>query len=228
MSPSYAMVPEEGSQDEGQDSFVGGRPKLPAGVQVPRCTLCGASQTFFFQIAFPPDQAWAGHSIAVFACTACADENRLIPEMVSGRLAGTDVSAAFLAAYQRNFRFLVFKTEETSLVAGYSERVRFRPVRLTLGAASSLGQVGGSPHWISDDETPGSVASSSPVFLLQLSPDVEFETVAGAPRQMEIGLDGTPEESPDEFYRLFIGNATYLFGPSKRTQDGVYAVTQVE
>lgn len=227
MSASYAMVPEDGVQDGRQDSFMGGRPKLAAGVEVPRCTLCGGSQTFFLQIAFPPDQAWAGHSIAVFACTTCAVENRLIPEMVSGRLAGADVSGAFLAAYQRNFRFLVFKTEAANLVAGYSERVRFRPVRLQPGAASSSGQVGGSPHWLLEDETPGSLASSSPVFLLQLSSNVEYETVTGAPRQMEIGLDGTPEQSPDVFYRLFIGNTTYLFGPSKPTQDGVYAVTQV-
>jgi hypothetical protein len=227
MSKRYGIAVADGRQTGSEDSFVGGKPKLPAGVQIPECALCGETQTFFIQLAFPSDHEWAEHSVAVFACTSCADENYLIPEMLPESLPGAQVSAAFLATYQKNFRVLVIETQSGRLSDEYDERVRFHPVRIVPGAQSSLGHVGGDPSWLLTDETPGSLAASPPVFLVQLNPSVQFETVVGAPHQREIGLDGTPESSPDSFYRLFVGNATYVFGAQRPSQDAVYVVTQV-
>ena len=56
-------------------SFVGGYPRIPSESGLPECRLCRSRQTFFFQVAFPPEHPWSGLSLAVFQCTACVDEN---------------------------------------------------------------------------------------------------------------------------------------------------------
>lgn len=80
-------------------------------------------------------------------------------------------------------------------------------------------KIGGEPNWVLEDEAPGCYAGSVPmVFLMQLLPDLEFETP-----QMEEGLDGSPEPAEEGMYELFIGNAVDLFGAVDR-QPLVYAV----
>lgn len=227
MTTAYSMALEDGAQSGEEDSFVGGRPKLPKEAGIPRCSLCASDQSFFFQVAFPSDHGWAGLSLAVFACTSCADESYLIPEMLPGPLPGADIPAGFLSNYQRNFRFEVFETHRAEIVAGYRERVRFQRIRLG-GGGPSIGQVGGLPSWVLEDESPGTYASSPMVFLLQLRSHVEFGLIQGAPPQMEIGLLGDPEPAPFDFYKLFIGNTLYLFGTEGLARSEVYAVTQVD
>jgi hypothetical protein len=34
-------------------SFRGGVPRMPAGLELPRCQKCGAEMVFFFQVALP-------------------------------------------------------------------------------------------------------------------------------------------------------------------------------
>ena len=60
-------------------SFIGGVPLLPATQPLPSCSHCGATQTFYFQLEFPPSHVWAGHGLAMFFCTRCADEERTMP-----------------------------------------------------------------------------------------------------------------------------------------------------
>lgn len=227
MNMRYAAIPSKSTQEGTEASFIGGRPRLPGAAEVPRCTLCECEQTFYFQVAFPPGHRWHEYTLAVFACTSCAVEDSLIPEMPSGKLAGADVSLAFLQRYQRNFRFLVFETPLAKLVESYREAIEYRRLTLVAGASSAFGFVGGAPEWLGEDETPAALARESVVFLMQLMPDYEFDIVAGAPRQMEISLRGIPERSQDPFYRLFIGNASYLFGAEHVQPDSVYALTQV-
>ena len=50
------------------DSFIGGKPKLPPNVDIPKCGLCGKELTFMLQVAFPQGHPWAGKSMAVFYC----------------------------------------------------------------------------------------------------------------------------------------------------------------
>jgi hypothetical protein len=228
MSTNYAMMIEEGEQRGTEESFVGGRPALPVGTDVPCCVICDSAQTFFFQVAFPSDHAWTGWSVASFACTSCASEDSLIPEMIPGSLPGADVPTSFLTTYQRNFRFEVFETRSGRMLHDCVERVRFRRVQLRPGNRSGLGLLGGEPEWVLADEAPGSFDSASPpTFLLQVSSGFQFATVPGSPRQVELGLDGTPEPSPYGHYQLFIGNMTYLFGAKQPTAGaGVYVLTQ--
>ena len=54
----------------------------------------------------------------------------------------------------------------------------------------------------------------------------QFETVKGAPSQIEIGLFGDPEPSDLPYYQLFIGNEIYLFS-NKYDRSLMYAITQV-
>jgi len=220
---------EERRQTGNENSFVGGRPKLPTDTPIPKCGLCGARQTFFFQIAFPADHWWAGLSLAVFQCTSCANQDHLIPEMLSGVLKGADVPSDFLGTYQKNFRLCVFATESAVSHACYRERVVFRPLRLEEGGKTrGIGLLGGKPRWILEDESPASCNSVTPMrFLLQIQDGVEFQIVPDAPRQIELGLTGDPSQSELPSYQLFIGNAIYMFGTEDRRCPLVYIITQV-
>ena len=229
MIATNSMILNDLRQTGLEDSFVGGKPKLPASMPIPQCSLCGADQTFFFQVAFPADHAWTERSLAVFACTSCADRNHLIPEMLPGALSGANIPATFLSMYQRNFRFEVFSTSAGRTAGDYEERIKFRGIRLERGNGPSIGQVGGMPIWVLEDESPRTYDSTTRMsFLLQVSSGIEFETVQGAPPQMEVGLTGDPEPSPYDFYELFIGNTIYLFGTDSPTVHVVYALTQVD
>jgi hypothetical protein len=195
---------------------------------IPTCALCGSEQTFFLQVAFPGDHEWGGLSLAVFACTSCTDEERLIPEMLPGPLCGVDIPKGFLTSYQRNFCFLVFSTYAT-LRRGHVEKVRFKTLVLEPSDDPTVDghKIGGAPNWALEDEAPGT--SRTPmVFLLQLQQGYEFETVEGAPRQMELDLDGKPKPAARAHYHLFLGNALYLFGTGDLQEPLVYAVTQVD
>lgn len=229
MSTLYSIRLSGAKQTELDDSFIGGRPKLPVSTGIPTCRLCGTEQAFFFQIAFPADHQWTGFSLAVFACTSCSDENYLIPEMLSGPLSNADIPAGFLSRYQRNFRIEVFSTGDGRLRGDYQERIAFRRIGLKDDAGSSIGQLGGVPTWVLEDESPRTYDSTVPMhFILQLNSNLNFETVPDAPPQMEVGLTGALEPSPFDFYRLFIGNAIYFFGAEIPAVDLVYILTQVE
>jgi hypothetical protein len=148
--------------------------------------------------------------------------------MLPGVLAGVDIPREFLTSYQRNFRFLVFPTDEGRIDTRFQKRIKFIPIILQLDDELGIGQVGGTPSWLLEDESPRSYGSRIPMhFLFQLHAGVRFPTVQGAPPQMEIGLSGEPEPSPYDFYQLFIGNAVYFFGTESRTPPLVYAITQV-
>lgn len=216
------------SQSGTERSFIGGSPVLPAGVSLPTCTLCSSEQTFFALITLPSPHPWSGTSVAMFSCTACASADSLIPEMLSVPLAGARVPASFLNRYQTNFRFLAFERDSANVVPGHSDRVEFRELLTSPEPEGSIvGRVGGEPRWVMDDEAPAMVAGAKATFLFQLHPGLEFRLIDDAPPQVEIGLDGTPEPSPDGVYRLFLGNALYLWGPASPSGE-VYALTQID
>jgi hypothetical protein len=223
------LISDQTPQLPGAESFIGGKPRLPLGQGIPVCKLCGKEQTFFFQVAFPAHHAWAGHSLAVFACTECAHENALIPEMLAGPLRGKDIPEGFLDVYQANFRFIVFQTISGALRDTYNERIKFKRIDLIRTDDPNIqgAKLGGNPTWLLEDETPLSYAGNIPMFfLLQVPQGFQFETVEEAPPQVELGLDGAPQLSPLGYYQLFIGNAAFLFGTKDQHRHLVYAITQ--
>ena len=228
MTTRFALGPD-GDQDPADKSFIGGQPRIPADEPWPACGLCGSPLTFFFQIDFPARHPWEGKTLAVFACTACAVRGSLIPPMLEGQLKQADIPEGFLTEYQSNFRLLVFDSARSSIRWDHAGPIKFRALVSEPGTRHFVFLAGGSPVWLLEDESPRSYAGSIPMlFLLQLHEGFVFETVAGAPAQMEVAWGGKGQRASTRGgYRLFLGNAVYFFG----TQDGeslVYAVTQVD
>ena len=71
-------------QPEEEDTFLGGKPKLPPDVSLPSCRLCGKELAFFFQVAFPQGHKWEGKSMAVFYCVEEWHDRYCIPELPDG------------------------------------------------------------------------------------------------------------------------------------------------
>lgn len=220
---------EDEPQTGDESSFIGGLPALPTDFQIPRCKLCGSEQTFFFQLEFPAGHVWSGVSLAVFSCTSCADENSLISEMLTCQMPGADIPLGFLDSYQTTFRFLVFRRDSAQLVKSYKKKIAFKRIRLDpMDLHSEVGQVGGTPAWILENEFPKSYDSQIPMeFLLQLRSGLKFPTLSSAAPQIELDISGRPKPSPEPFYQLFLGNELYLFGTVGLSTRLVYAITQV-
>jgi hypothetical protein len=240
MAIYYLKITEqEPVQHPDDTSFIGGHPRLPAEVELPVCKLCEALQTFYFQVAFPPDHIWGGYSLAVFACTACQPEDHLVPKMLPGRRKPLDIPADFFADYQLNFRFCVFPTVEGQMRQDYEPRVCFYRWQLLRAKEELFGEddddrdsskLGGQPGWLQFDDSPTTYNGCTPMrFLMQIEEDFEFETVANAPPQMWFDFsEGVMAQQPlsDTEYLLFLGNAIYFFGPSQPDQRLIYVVVQ--
>jgi hypothetical protein len=229
---AWAMVTNKNfaNQTEDDESFIGGRPKLPEDVEIPYCKLCNSQQSFFLQVAFPPQHAWSELSLAVFFCTSCADEDYLIPEMLTPPLYQAEVPSSYLETYQKNFRFITFETAQGVLRSDYFEKVAFRKVELIPNEDDCYNgdKLGGSPNWLLEDETPGKLDMSiEPDFLLQLESDKNYYTTADAPPQIELDLEGFPQQSSEPYYYMFNANALYLFGYKRAKDNLVYALTQI-
>lgn len=232
MESSYSLKMDQSHQQQKDSdlSFLGGFPRIPASTEIPICQLCGAEQTFFFQVAFPEGHTWQHLSMAVFACTSCAHEEYLIPEMLDDSLLDVDIPEGFLDSYQRNFRIIVFETKEGLVRKEYTEKVQFKRWNLKQTAKNdtSENKIGGHPSWLLDDETPATYNSTVPMFfLMQLLEDFKFDIVQGTPPQIIIGLRGNSEPSKHNYYELFLANNLYFFGTKNRTEPLVYIVTQV-
>jgi len=203
---------------------------LPVGADLPRCQLCGANQTFFFQVAFPSGHPWEGMTMGVFACTSCATEDSSIPQMLDGPLLNAIIPDGFLDAYQKNFHLHVFDSTLGVKRLDYVEKIKYAPLELIASTSSSIddSRVGGSPVWLLEDESPRSYAGKAEMqFLLQISSDTKFDLLDSAPGQMEIGLRGLPESSPNRYYQLFNGNFLYFFGAEIDGRHFVYVLTQI-
>ncbi|QDU32088.1 hypothetical protein KS4_01170 [Poriferisphaera corsica] len=212
-----------------QISFLGGKPCIPRGYTVPKCKLCGNEQCFYYQIALPTGMFWADKTIALFCCTSCMDESFIVPQMLKTILHQADIPGEFLSNYQRNFEFLVFETNNGFLMESYQEKVKFRAIELIeSNELGNFGMLGGTPQWMSENESPASYDGDIPMhFLMQLCSGIEFHVHEAAPPQVELNIMGEQSPSPFDFYSLFLGNALYLFG----TEYGdplVYAITQVD
>jgi len=149
--------------------------------------------------------------------------------MLGGVLRGVEITAGFLSEYQRNFRFIVFDSSQSKPREDVSRRVAFTALRLDPGGGEgAIGQVGGSPRWLLDDEAPSMYQSAPMVSLFQFYLGLTFETLEGVPPQVELGLTGEPRPCPFEGYQLFLGNALYCFGTARPAVPVVYALTQVD
>ena len=217
-------------QTEEEDTFLGGKPKLPPDVSLPSCRLCGKELAFFFQVAFPQGHKWEGKSMAVFYCVEEWHDRYCIPELPDGpSLNKVDVTADFLNQYQRNFRVLVFDTAKAVLVEGYQEKVAFRSMAITQEDKTDSGWdmvIEGRPVWIMGQaERPASVAGDKkPVLLLQVREDFKFPILPDAPR--EAAPFFPTKVSPFLWYSLFARDRIYFWGGQGQEGEKVYISVQ--
>lgn len=242
MDPSYLIriLDPPPSQSPDVRSFVGGRPALPPSVPLPDCGLCGARQSFFFQVAFPEDHAWAGVSLAVFQCTSCRDRDflvplinqDLIPSMKGSLEPGQDIPDGALDLCQINCRFLTFPTEQGVLRDDYDERVRYRPIELVRrewpDLRTSRSKVGGRPGWIVRDASPGLYLGRPMHFLMQIRQYAEYPILPTAPLPYHPDRDDPRVRAVLTEYDLFVGCQLYFFGNHVDGRYHVYMVTQLD
>ncbi len=213
---------------------MGGKPILPQGEEIPSCKDCGSRQTFFFYLNLSAIQNLDGKAISVFACTACSTPENLIPELAKGPLKGAAISSAYLQRYQTNFCARIFDVCEGVSVDSYEESILFKEIVLDTGGNLRVGNVlfgkiGGVPTWLLGNETPGLCDQRYKFkFLFQIFDGYRFETKFSAPRQMSLGLSGTPELCQDPYYEIFIGDAIYAFGVELKDDVLVYFLPQVQ
>ncbi|MED2970982.1 hypothetical protein P4361_01665 [Fictibacillus sp. B-59209] len=232
MSDCYRIKISDSEETQSQSdlSFLGGKPRVPKSIDIPKCELCGEEQSFFFQIAFPENHKWNEFSMAVFACTSCAHEGYFIPEMLEDELSGINIPSDFLREYQKNFRIEVFKTTDGAIQTNYKEKVKFKRITLIEEIDKEIfnNKIGGSPNWVADDETPGSYNKTEPmVFLMQLLEDFKFEKLPDAPSQVKLSFTKKQEPSNRDYYELFLGNNIYFFGTASLENPLVYVLTQI-
>ena len=228
---SWRAVLQSGAVQTGEEnSFTGGKPKLPPGMEIPKCTLCGRELTFFFQIAFPEGHPWAGKSMAVFDCTDTWHGDFCIPELPKGpSLNKIDITADFLSQHQRTFRVLTFDTEAGAVVEGYQDRILFQPLDITPEGKTDRSWdfvLGGRPVWImGKPEKPASIAGvKKPLLLTQVRENFRFPIHPDAPKAAD---PFTPSgRSPFPWYSLFTGNRVYFWGAADGGREWIYVSVQ--
>ena len=210
------------------DSFIGGKPKLPLDVDIPKCELCGKELTFMFQVAFPQGHAWAGKSMAVFYCVESWHGDYCIPELPQ-QIAEADISEEFLSNYERNFRVFVFDTSLGKMVDTYQEKVAFRafqaiPEKQTKQEWDFVS--GGRPIWVmGKSEKPHTIAGiEKPVLLLQVKEDCRFQILPTAPKEADPFAPNGLSIFP--WYYLFAANRIYFWGAEKDNKEWVYISVQ--
>lgn len=178
----------------------------------------------------PDAHWWSGRTVAVFACTNCANEDFLIPKLLGGERKGADIPISFLTDGGPNYAFVTFASEAATIRAPYQPILEFhrweliQPIR-----NNAASKIGGRPYWLMEDETPRSLDGKyEMVFLLQLARGTRFEMLAGPPPQIEFGYLAGKRGRPAKrgYYELFLGNALYLFGTIGLENELVYPIVQ--
>jgi hypothetical protein len=221
-----------------QISFVGEQPKLPPSCPLPLCQMCGTVQSFFFQIAFEEDHAWAGHTLAVFQCTSCYDKGHIVPlirrslfpTMINDYLLpGEDIPDGAVDLIQVRCRFIAFRTADAVLRDEYREKVAFRKISLKPfdnEKRTTKSKVGGKPGWVAEDQSPGLYLGQPLRFLMQWQMFYEFDLVPDAPPPFDPMMEAIPELKEIRHYDLFVGKQLYFFGNFANARYHVYLFSQ--
>lgn len=210
-------------------SFIGGHPIIPKYIKIPVCELCGYEQTFYFQISFPESHNWFNKTMSIFACTSCANEDYLIPEMINQPLYNVVIPEGFMKHYQKNFSIMTFNTSDIVMRLDYQPKLVYKRIELIHVDDKDIVEhkIGGNPNWLLEDESPESYNKSNPMFfIMQLLEDYKFEKLDSAPPQVKLGLSGEMKPSKHNYYELFIANNIYFFGTLKDEPE-VYIITQI-
>jgi hypothetical protein len=229
--PAYAIVRDPtAEQPDGSPMHLGGQPCMPSDIALPACQLCGARMTFSFQVVFPNKHPWAGHAMAVFACTSCSDLQHVMPPM-SPNL--KHLPGDFLETYEKNFKIFAFDPAHAVRRTDYEpvlqfERVTLEPLK---SASTRATKVGGTPNWRISNDFPSTYMGREFGFLMQIwsgqGDDFEFAFTKreDAPFQAQYPWMGDPWRR-DGKYTLFSGVPLYFFGTMSLEPPRVYVLNQ--
>lgn len=212
-----------GPQDDRDLWYAGGLPRLPAGVPLPRCTVCDNPQVFFFSVAFPDDGPWAGRSLAVFECGSCWRDHAKIPDAWPGAAPVVrrtiHLFNGYLEAYQHFFRFVVAPTARSVLRTDYRPILEFERWSIAPEADPTFPgtKLLGTPTFPPREGVTSATYHGHPlVFLMQLAAGETFRPLAGAPPKETMERDALrkigQEPDPAEPWQLFMGTALWMFG----------------
>lgn len=193
MKQGWAAVLHEAMQNERDTSFIGGLPRIPEHMALPKCQVCGEPLTFFFQVDFPAGHIWAGKTLAMFACIHSAEnhQDQVIPQFPKvPQLQDCDLPQGFLEEnYQDIFRVLIFPTEEGVMRSDYQEQAIFRSIEWKPTKKKSKKipiLLAGEPMWLMHKEHPATYAGKYKMHLiLQMAEDFDFEHLPSAPKEHE-------------------------------------------
>jgi hypothetical protein len=210
------------------NSYIGGNPVLPSGVDSPK-SKCDIPLTFFFTIEFPATHALSGYTLSFFSATDEFDENLTIPEMLSTNLKNAIIPNGFLRTYQKLFKTYLFKTE-TAQTLNTASRIKLQYLEFSTQENGEIFGWAGLPQkWILEDEAPSTYEGESLDFLLQVKRDQTFDITDTAPPQKEFNIFGGEKDRKKRNYFFFNQNETYFFGqPSKAFDNNVYILTQCD
>jgi hypothetical protein len=214
-------------------SYIGGRPMLPRGFDIPIYEETGTCMTFFFQICMPKSHLWKDKIISVFCTTDYASDETLLPKLPEP-LKGALLDQGFFEGYQTFFRFYAFSKTGLVLQAGYSPIIEYHQLRFSESLPEDsvlFGELDEQPNWLLEDETPRGFEGNADRlhFLFQTKIDYEYSKVADAPRQQIINYESSRPAHIDSYvdtYSLFVANELYFFGIDGHERQEVYLVPQ--
>jgi hypothetical protein len=197
---------------------------MPSEIKSPRCGLCDAELTFFFQVEFPVKTAWAGRTLCMFACTACQDLKYNLPGRPPGyTIEKVVIPDGYIEEHEINFRTVVFENTQIAVlrsdIVPRFDHQPFEFQRLNYNNKFYESKVGGRPYGLYEPEVPLSYMGSAMTFLMQLEEDWIFKVREGMP--LVPGMGGVPDQNG----ALFWGLPTYFSGTIDLQPPKVWVVT---
>lgn len=226
MKKGWAAVLNDHMQNDHYTSFIGGLPKIPEHITLPKCQVCGEPLTFFFQVDFPEGHIWKGKTLALFACIHIAenhDDYHTLPKSPQvGKLEGCDLSEGFLDEnYQDIFRIFVFSTDEGVLRRDYEEQIIFRDIEwIPINKKDKKAPIllAGEPIWLMHKEHPATYAGIHKMhILLQVAEEFNFAHLNHAQKQREEDFfsstgEKTKARETNDYTLFYSFNRIYIFG----------------
>ena len=227
----YSILTRIEQKDDDSDSFIGGKPCIPADISLPICKVCGEPLTFFFQVAFPKGHIWEGKSLAFFYCTSTYykhDAHEWFPPMLLAN-DGADVSCKELEPnhYQTLFKVYFFDTKDGVLREEYHEKVMYqridwKPCRRRDKKIPII--LAGEPIWMDSfqRERPKSCGGKSMELVLQVADYFNFDKYSDAPPEMKksyLTNENSFEPRKENNYTLFCDfNRVFLWGTNDKEE----------
>lgn len=223
---------KDGEQTKDHTSFLGGKPKLPEGMEIPRCDICNKEQVFLFQVSFPAGHVWAGKSMAVFKCLSMGlhtSERADLPDIE--QIGYDDIPKGNLEEkFHKAFRMPIFNTECGFLKEDYEEKVIFRAIEWKVSRAKAKKVpivLGGEEIYIMGKKEKPNTYDGTPMHLiLQVAENFNFDILNEAPGELEEIFRAIPKGTlkpgesvmkigprEEKIYSLFYDfNRVYIWG----------------